>query len=43
MPKRILGQKRPFGTRFRETVTTDAVLTQNECKTHFGAKTLFWY
>ena len=36
--KRILKQKRRFGTRFRETVITYAVLTQNEWKTHFGPK-----
>ena len=34
--KRILGQKRLFVSRFRETVITYAVLTQNEWKTHFG-------
>ena len=39
--KRILRQKRPFGTRFRETVTTNAVLMQNECKTYFALKDRF--
>ena len=36
--KRILNHKRRFGTRFRQTVITYAVLTQNEWKTHFGPK-----
>ena len=41
--QRILGQNRPFGTKFGETVTTNAVLMQNECKTHFALKRSFWH
>ena len=41
--KRILDQKRRFGTRVRETVITNAVLTQNTCKAHLGLKTSFWH
>ena len=36
--KRIFQQNRRFRTRFRETVITYAVSTQNEWKTHFGPK-----
>ena len=39
--KRIFSQKRRFGTRFRETVITYPVLTQNDCRTHLGQKRRF--
>ena len=39
--KRILGQKRCFGTRFWRTVKTNPVLTQSECKTRLAEKDRF--
>ena len=40
--KHTLSQKRRFGTRFRETVITNPVFTQNEAKRHLHQKTSFW-
>ena len=36
-------KKHGFGARVRKTVITDPVLTQNDSKTHFEPKTLFWH
>ena len=39
--KRTLSQKRPFGTRVRETVITNPVLTQNDAKRTLSQKRRF--
>ena len=42
--KHTFRQKRRFDTRFRETVITKAVLTQNETKRNLSQKkTSFWH
>ena len=40
--KHAFSQKRRFGTRFRETVITNSVLTQNEAKRNLSQKKSFW-